>query len=164
MSVTEQRAREFLQYDPESGQFVWKVSKGTARAGDVAGASLRKNGYYAISIDGRRYYAHRLAWLFVHGKMPAQCIDHIDGDRTNNRIANLRDVPARINFHNQPSLRRNNTSGFKGVSWSTQRKRFVAQISINRRPKFLGFFDNPEDASAAYWEAKKQFAAYPPCA
>lgn len=86
--LTVERLRELLDYDPETGVFRWKEPRRKCRVGEVAG-SLRKDGYVKIQVDGRFYQAHRLAWLCVYGVWPS-AIDHIDGNRANNAIANLR--------------------------------------------------------------------------
>lgn len=90
-NITAARVREILSYDPETGVFHWRVKRGTKNAGDIAGCHDACLGYWRITIDDRVLYAHRLAWLWMTGEHPAVLIDHIDGDRTNNRWANLRD-------------------------------------------------------------------------
>ena len=108
--------RRLLSYDPKTGDFRWRVSRGGGvRAGDLAG-TLHSGGYWQIYVNNRLYLAHRLAWLYVYGKWPDKGIDHKNGIRTDNRICNLREATASQNGANKGRLTRN-TSGFKGVSW-----------------------------------------------
>lgn len=152
MKVTAERVREVLAYDPETGVFTWRIHRASnARAGDVAGTS--DNGYIKIWIDGRQYRAHRLAWLYVHGVWPAHEIDHINRDKTDTRIANLRPVTRKQNCENQSALRPN-TSGHRGVSWNTRQREWIAQIKHKRQGYHLGGFDRLEDAIAARLRAE----------
>ena len=133
--------RELLDYSPDTGIFVWRVSIGAARAGTVAGTSCR--GYCRIMVFGKRYSAHRLAWLFVHGEWPKLQIDHINGKRSDNRIANLREATNAENGQNQLG---------RGVSRSG--KRWEARIRLGGPQIRLGSFDTQEEAHAAYLAAK----------
>ena len=135
--------------------FRWKVTNKWSRAsaGVVAG-SLHSNGYWYIQIDGRKYLAHRLAWLITNGALPADQIDHIDGDRANNRLANLREA---TNAENQQNLRRaprGSTTGLLGAS--PHGGGFKARIRVDGERRHLGQFDTPEQAHAAYLVAKKK--------
>ena len=162
-ALTSDRLREVLNYDPDSGLFTWKSPTGRrAKVGSVAGTVIdgRKNHptrrpwrYRQIGVDGTNYKAHRLAWLYVHNKWPSDEIDHIDGDGSNNRIANLREATRAENSRNAPK-RRNNTSGYKGV-WLNH-GRWSANIWTSGRKISLGTYDTPEQAHAAYAEAAKK--------
>lgn len=145
--ITQARLRELLHYDPNTGVFTRLVAKGTAKVGDVAGG-IRKDGYINISVDGSPYLAHRLAWLYVHGVWPPAHTDHIDLDRQNNRIANLREATSSQNIANT-RRRQRNTSGVKGVYWSRIRRKWIAQIGYQKRVLNLGGFDNIEEARRA---------------
>jgi len=145
--LTKQRADELLDYDPDSGIFTWRVSRGRARAGSPAGC-IESNGYLRIQIDARQYSAHRIAWLMTHGEFPPDEIDHIDGDRLNNRISNLRAVTRLENLRNQ-ARQKNNTSGVTGVVWRKDRAKWQSSIKVNWRRKHLGYFDSFDDAVAA---------------
>ena len=145
--LTQKRLKEVVQYDRRSGLFYWRVSVGKASRGSVAGHTDTM-GYTKISIDGVKYFAHRLAWLYVHGAWPTQNIDHIDLCRSNNKISNLRDVGQSINGLNGP-LRRNNSSGYTGVSYDARRKNWVAYVHQDRRKKHIGAYKTPADAAAA---------------
>lgn len=144
--LTAERVREALNYDPETGVFRWRYSHCSVKAGDIAGSPETK-GYLRISVDGRRYKAHRLAWLHVHGAWPAKQLDHRNRVKSDNRIANLREASNLQNCAN--AIRpKNNSVGFKGVSRSGGR--FVAGIKRNYKRIHLGSFDAPELAAAAY--------------
>lgn len=146
-----ERIRELLAYGPSDGAFYWlKNRKGNPapRAGDVAGGT-RPDGYRYIGIDGRRYYAHRVAWLLVYGPIPGGMeIDHIDHNPSNNRISNLRLVTKSANRKNRARDRRNK-SGANGVYWAKHAKAWCAQIRHNRHTKNLGYFKNIDEAIAA---------------
>lgn len=98
-------AKRLLVYSEQSGNFTWVVDWYSAKAGDTAG-NVGANGYVVIGLKGKDVYAHRLAWAFVHGEMPKMTIDHKDGNRANNRISNLRDVPLKVNCQNSIKARR----------------------------------------------------------
>jgi hypothetical protein len=153
--ITAERLRKLLHYDPETGVFTWRMQRGPAAAGAVAG-SPHRDGYVCIGIDGRWYLAHRLAWLYMSGEWPENQIDHHDGKRSNNRIANLR--PA-THAQNQMNSRAYGQSGRKGVSWN--RGRWQARIRVNRVLIHLGRFDDKEEAAAAYaLHARKHFGEF----
>jgi hypothetical protein len=154
--VTQERLKELLHYDPETGVFVWTARRSGVRVDSIAGCVYSPSGtneYRAIKVEGSQYQAHRLAWLYIYGNFPEDQIDHIDGDGLNNRISNLRDVTHQENGRNQkkPST---NTSGIIGVSWNAQENKWVAHIKINRKYKRLGGFLNKNDAKAARKKAE----------
>ena len=154
--VTAERARELLTYDPLTGEFTWRVyrSRG-AKAGWKAGFIIASGGpRLGIKIDGRIYQAGRLAWLMMHGKHPEHEVDHIDGDPLNNRIANLRDVPHRVNQQNIHGPNSRNGLGWLGVK--RLKGRFYAVIGVDRVYRSLGGFATPEEAHAAYLAAKRE--------
>ena len=168
--LTAEYVRSILDYDPKTGLFIWRrrpldmfASAGVARAwntryaGSVAGSIHNDRGrsYIQISVRGRMYWAHRLAWLHYHGEWPSRGLDHKDTDGTNNRIDNLRCATQAQNVANS-RLRRTSRTGLKGVSWNTARQKFVAQIKANGQYRGLGYFDTPEEAHAAYVSAAKQ--------
>lgn len=150
--LTAERLREVLDYDPDTGVFTRKVRTGNVKIGDVAG-SFNGKGYIRIGIDGRLHRAHRLAWLYVTGEWPKDQIDHINGDRGDNRLANLREVNNAENQHNLRKARADNTTGFLGVS--PRYGKFRAYIMVDGKNKHLGCFPTPEAAHAAYLEAKR---------
>jgi hypothetical protein len=147
--LTAERLRELLDYDPATGEFRNRVQRGgRGRAGDVAGC-VNDRGYQRIGVDGQRHRAHRLAWLYDQGTWPAGMLDHIDGDRVNNRIGNLRIATRAQNAANRRP-RAGGTSQFKGVSWDKDRGEWRARIKVDGRWRHLGRFTNPEDAARAY--------------
>jgi hypothetical protein len=147
LSLTQKRLREVVRYDRREGLFYWKVSVGKVKRGAVAGHT-DSNGYTKISIDGVKYFAHRLAWFYCYKEWPKSNIDHIDRCRSNNRLSNLRDVDQSLNGLNG-SLRRNNRSGYTGVSYDARRSKWVAYINRNGRKKHLGAFEIPQAAACA---------------
>ena len=151
-NLTAERLRAVLDYDRDSGVFTWRLRiSRKIRVGSIAG-NIMRNGYVQLMIDGRNYMAHRLAWLYVYGCWPQKVIDHIDGNPTNNRISNLRDVTQRENTENQRHPRSNNAVGLLGVCRNKHRWR--ATIQSCGRWRHLGTFDTPEEAHSAYLAAK----------
>ena len=153
-TLTAERLREVLDYDPETGVFVWRVRvRGRRGLGDISGCAM-KSGYIEIGVDGERHLAHRLAWFWVHGAWPNWHIDHIDGDNSNNRITNLRDADRSINMQNLKTAQSNNlSSGLLGVY--PNKKRWGAKITVNRTVYLLGTHDTPEEAHQVYLGAKR---------
>lgn len=151
-AITYARVMEQLSYDPETGELRWKVpSCNSVKAGNVAGA-LAPDGYRCIKLGPKIFGAHRLAWFIVHGEWPDGEIDHINGIRDDNRIANLRDISRQGNVHNRRKSW--SASGYLGVSRNHGRWR--ASISVNGRTITIGNFGTPEEAHAAYLEAKRR--------
>lgn len=148
------RLCEVVAYDKKSGDFYWKVSIGKAKRGNVAGHT-DSNGYTKISIDGVKYFAHRLAWFYVRKEWPKRNIDHIDRCRSNNKFSNLRDVGQSLNGLNG-SLRKNNRSGYTGVSYDPRRDQWVAYINQGRRKKHVGAFKDKKLAVLARSKAIMQ--------
>lgn len=149
------RLRELLNYNPDTGVFTWrtKVSRKVV-VGAVAGNRVPA-GYVHIQVNGVRYYAHRLAWCFVYGSWPTSVVDHINGIKDDNRIANLRDVSQRANTQNTSRPRKDNP--YLGVS--KKRNKWLAQISDRGKHVRIGLFDTPEAAHEAYVEAKRKLHA-----
>jgi HNH endonuclease len=146
--LTAERMRELLDYDVETGVFVWKVDRSRTKCGAVAGV-LNDKGYRLIGVDDHVYLAHRLAWLHVYGCWPPVEIDHINGFRSDNRLSNLREATRSENRIN--AKRKNtNTSGFKGVWRPAGRRKWYANIQIKNSRVYLGSFNTREEAYAAY--------------
>lgn len=146
--------KRILDYDPETGVFTWikKTSKKVV-VGSPAGSHI-KSGYLVIGINGRLYYAHRLAFLYMEGAIP-DLIDHKDGDRSNNAWSNLRPATSQQNVLNA-KLASNNTSGRKGVSWHRGAGKWSAYIILDGKKRHLGLHDDVEGAHAAYMVAASQ--------
>lgn len=156
--LTAEHLRSVLHYEPETGIFTRKIgSANQVKAGDIAG-SPDGHGYLQIRLQRRLHQAHRLAWLYIHGSWPTDQIDHINRNRSDNRIANLRDVSSRQNLQNA-GKRSNNTSGCPGVSWYKQNSKWVAQITHNYKHTHLGYFTDIEEAIAARKAAEKLYWA-----
>lgn len=157
--VTRERVLELLTYEPDTGRFFWKARRGV-KAGTEAG-TLTKKGYRAISIDGKKYYAHRLAWLVETGKWPVGRLDHVSRVRSSNRFLNLREATDAENQQNR-SRGSNNTSGYMGVTWHKQHQKWRSQISAFGRYHHLGVFDTLEEAAEAYAAAKARLHTFHP--
>jgi hypothetical protein len=144
------RLRELLDYAPDTGLF--------RSNGKTVGFLVPPKNYMRVLVAGRQRLAHRLAWLYVHGEWPAGQIDHINGIKTDNRIANLRCVTAEHNMQNARSARSSNKScGLLGVTMQKKSgKKWVAQISAKGVNRYLGRYDTPEEAHVAYVEAKRR--------
>lgn len=151
--LTQQRLKELLQYDPETGLFTRLQDKGPSKKGTVAGTKRTKDGYISISIDYKKYQAHRLVFLYMTGTFPLKQVDHINRDREDNRFNNLRHVSPQENQHNN-SLSKKNTSGVTGVSWNKGIKKWHAYIKVNYKRINLGFFNTIEEAKEARENAK----------
>lgn len=144
-------ARFLLEYDADAGVLRWRVPVGgRTRAGSIAGCrTSHSKGYPVVSLFGRTYVAHRLAWFIYYGKWPMRQLDHVDNDPANFKIANLREVDDSQNRMNT-SRYRNNTSGYKGVYFNKRDRKWAASICARGKSTFLGYFDTPEAASEAY--------------
>jgi hypothetical protein len=149
--LTQARLKELFRYESETGEFFWRVNKGTAKAGDRV-ECIDGHGYSIIGVDGRNYAGHRLAWIYMFGYFPKE-LDHKDRDRSNNRVANLRDATRSRNRANA-KMKSNNQSGFKGVSQYGSSWR--AYIGYNSKVIALGTFSTPEEAHAAYCRAGRE--------
>ena len=141
---------KILSYDSTTGEFHWSAPRPKIRVGQRAGYRHRK-GYWCLEINGRYYAAHRLAWYYVTGRWPSKQIDHRDRDKLNNRFRNLREA---TNGQNRANSRSTNRNGFKGVSkhaWLTA-KPYSAQITFNKKVRYLGCFATAEEAHERYCE------------
>ena len=151
-TITQKLLKEFLAYDELTGIFIWIVGRrGVKASGSVAGY-LNNRGYIQITLRGKRYYAHRLAWFYKYGEFPKHQIDHINHDKIDNRIINLREVSHQENHKNRP-LHKNNSSGVVGVYWNKECNKWHATIKIDKKLTHLGLFINKEDVVKARKEA-----------
>lgn len=142
--------RRNFSYDPETGVFERIRALGGAKVGYVPSAG--SEGYVRVRLCGRTYGAHRLAWLWVHGELPTGEIDHRNGNKSDNRISNLRDSSHADNTANLVAPQVNNTSGRLGVT--RHKNQWRAQISVGGKMKYLGLFKTQDEAYAAYLTAK----------
>ncbi len=146
---------QVLDYNPDTGIFIWKSPlSNRVKVGDVAG-QLDTHGHRMISVNGIRYGAHRLAWFYFYKVWPKDEIDHENLLKDDNRISNLREATHQQNVYNVKK-RRHNTTGFKGVTFHKAANKFMAQIRADGKYIYLGLFDTPEDAHAAYVVASKE--------
>jgi hypothetical protein len=160
--ITQEFLKECVYYDPYTGHFQWlerpishfydeatRNKINTRYAGKRSGSVISNNGrrtkYISICISGQKVMAHRLAWLYVHGRMPSSQIDHINGNGLDNAISNLREATNKTNHMNMPK-QLNNKSGVTGVYKHTNVNRWVAQIKTNQKSSHLGIFDDWFDA------------------
>lgn len=152
--ITQSYLKEILNYDQETGIFKWNINKGgSCKKGNIAG-STDSWGHRQICIDGKKILAHRLAWIYVYGQSPKKQIDHIDGNKQNNSIKNLRDVDQFANQQNRKKARIDSKSGFMGVA--KDGKKYKSTIRANKKRIYLGMFDTAEKAYEAYKFAKEK--------
>ena len=148
-----EKARELLDYNPKTGIFTWAISRSSrAIKGGVAGR-ISNRGYRQIGISIKSkekvISAHRLAYFICNNKLPNEAVDHINGDKLDNRIINLRSCTLQQNQFNR-GCQSNSTSGFKGVSWYKRAKKWQSQIQKNGKGIHLGYFSTPKEASDVY--------------
>lgn len=145
--LSAEAAKCLLDYDSDTGVLKWRVSGWKTRAGEIAGHAHSK-GYLHLWVGGKKYLAHRLAWLIHYGEWPADCIDHKNMVKTDNRIANLRVVTNKQNHENK-AAQSNCTSGTPGVAWYEKRKKWIAYIKHHGKRVHLGYFIEYSDAVKA---------------
>ena len=148
--INQERLKQVFSYDKDSGIFTHLRSYGRVKKGDIP-VTKDNSGYLLTSVDGKKYRQHQLAFLYVYGFMPKE-IDHINGNKADNRISNLREVNRSQNNQNHKNLRKNNKTGFRGVS-VTKNGKFLSRIYISGKSIDLGVFDNAESASIEYKKA-----------
>jgi hypothetical protein len=148
-ALTVEMVRSRYTYDAESG-LLYSKKRG------LPVGSLSKEGKLRFQLKKANYLVHRVIWLYVHGEWPKQQIDHINGIGTDNRLCNLRDVPARINTQNRRAESPNTATGFVGVKKELRCKSFSARITVDGKRLHLGMFDSAEAASRAYVMAKRE--------
>lgn len=157
MSLTQDRVRELLDYDPETGVLRWKVANSNRiKVGAEAGCYSKANDRVVIGIDGKVYQVGRVIWLWYYGEDPGELVDHEDRDATNNRLTNLRLAEQCENLWNR-GKQTNNTSGYKGLYWHKQIKRWVARIGVKGKTIPLGTYATAEEAARAYDKAALQY-------
>lgn len=158
--LTAARLRHLLDFDKSTGIFRWRIKWYRMNPGDTAGTPDGR-GYWHIMISRRSYKSHRLAWLHTYGEWPGGDIDHINGDRSDNRVSNLKICTNAENGQNR-GLNKNNKSGHVGVSFHAQTGKWQAHIHADGRRHQLGEFLEKEDAALAYANAKTKLHPYQP--
>lgn len=155
--ITQERLKELFDY--QDGQLIWKVKKAQCvKIGTAAGWANRDvhgQQYINVEIDNKSYKVHRLVFMYHHGYFPSR-IDHIDGNRFNNKIENLREVTASQNAQNS-KFRKSNTSGHKNVSFDKRNKRWRVMVRVNGVNKSFGYYDDLELAGLVAAEARDKF-------
>jgi hypothetical protein len=142
-----QYIKSILHYDPLTGIFVWiKTLSVSGQSGNVAG-SIKNTGHREIQIGKRKYKAHRLAWLYMTGSWPELELDHINGNPSDNRMVNLREVSHRVNGQNRPEHR---AGKLLGATYNKKAKKWYSQIMTDGKIRHIGSFDTEIEASKAY--------------
>jgi hypothetical protein len=153
--ITQKDLKSYLEYSPFTGKFFW-IKKPAKQIIVGSQAGVNCNGYWYIGLLGKRYYAHRLAWFYMTGNWPQNQIDHINGNKSDNRWCNLREATGTQNQANR-KLNKNSTSGYKGVHFCKRTKRWSAFIQFKGKNRFLGRFDTQKEAHLAYINAANNF-------
>jgi len=157
--LTAERVKEVFNYDPETGEFYRKLDKYGRHITPYKVGFTMSNGYTYLSIDGKQVRAHRIAWLYVTEQWPDLFVDHINGDKSDNRFCNLRVATPRINAENRRAPKTTSTTGHMGVS--QERSVWRATITTNKKFRRIGTFKTPQEAHDAYLKAKR--AEHPGC-
>jgi hypothetical protein len=152
--ATPELLAEYFNYNPETGVIVWKKASGNSRTGDIAGGFMSK-GYRNIYFMRKTLKAHIVAWVLVNGRYPINFIDHRNGDRSDNRIVNLREADGFQNAQNAKK-RKDNSSGVKGVYFHSQSQMWTAQIKVGNKQITLGRFKEKNQAKEARRSAANQ--------
>lgn len=152
-NLTIDRVRELLDYDPETGIFTRRIYRGGTKSISEPAGYTHSKGYRIVRVDLEMIKGHRLAWFMFYGEWPKKEIDHINGNKDDNRIANLRQADRSENMRNC-GMKSNNTSGFKGCR--LREKGWQARITLRGKQIHLGFFGTALEASAAYEAAARE--------
>ena len=147
--LTQEQLKSILHYDQKTGIFTWRIRSSNRVKIGMAAGTKHIMGYVSISIDKKPYLSHRLAWLYVHGYMPTNEIDHINGVRNDNRILNLREANHAENIRNT-GMYSHNTSGYRGVYFRKDTNKWQSQTKLHGKHISLGSFDTAIEASKAY--------------
>lgn len=154
-SMTQERLKELVSYDQKTGNFYWLVDRGPRHIGDKAG-TITTQGYCQMALDRKSYRSNRLAYLYMTGSHPTYQIDHINGDRADNRWVNLRDVSPSENQQNRRRPAKTNKAGLLGVFYLKNKQKWTARIRTNKKDFYIGHFDTAELAHDAYVMKKRE--------
>ena len=154
--ITQERLKELVSYDPDTGVFMRRTR--TSNRVDMSKpiGSMDTHGYLWASIDGKTYRLHRLAFTYMTGSINDCDVDHINMNRADNRFSNLRQVSRSVNMQNKRRPSSNNKSGFVGVCYDSRMEKYCAHIRFGGKNRYLGSFETPEAAHAAYVAAKRE--------
>ena len=158
VAITQECVKSLFDYDPLTGIVTHRTQKVKAKVGERAGSSSKSHSRY-LRIFGKKVLEHRMIWLYIYGVLPQGEIDHINHDRGDNRLVNLREVSHQINMQNKPRYSNNHT-GTSGVSIDKRNGKYRAYLSIAGKHKGLGYFIKYEDAVAARMAALKTVGGY----
>lgn len=153
--ITCARVRELIDFVAETGEILWRKKPRQSRRDGLTVGNVGPQGYLRVCLDGRDYQGHRIAWLWYYGAWPVGDVDHINGDRSDNRIANLRCVSRSVNLQNLRSAHRISRSGLLGAHWSSDKQKWKSRIKAGGKFHWLGYFDSAELAHSAYVNAKR---------
>jgi len=151
--LTQERLKELLHYNPDTGAFTWRVRRRRIPAGSPAGC-ISGTGYVTMRVDGYQYLAHRLAWLYMEGYLPENTVDHENCVYGDNRWINLREATNQCQMRNR-GVFTCNTSTIKGVWWSERKKRWRVQIGIAHMPHHVGYYIDILDAAYHRYAAEQ---------
>lgn len=161
--INQHTVKHFFEYDPETGAFDrirFVSNQGVIYERRSPVKSRHQFGYYITVVFGKRYRVHHLIFVHMTGEFPTQYVDHIDGDRTNNRWSNLRLATKSENQRNH-GVHANSKTGITGVYWYEPLKKFQAQITVNGERIHLGYFESVVDASVARKNADLLYGFHP---
>jgi hypothetical protein len=158
MDLLQDELKSIFEYDPMSGTLRWKEGRSNMVKGSIAGCT-HGSGYKVVTIKSKMHKVHRVIWIMLFGQIPDKFfLDHINGNKADNRLENLRLATNSQNQQNRPAPK-NSSSGYRGVNWHKQADKWMARICHNNKRITIGFFDTAEQAYEAYkTEAKKLFS------
>jgi hypothetical protein len=152
--ISQAELKEYLHYCPETGVFTWKKNRPNGvKVGDKAG--VNRSGYLVFSLKNKQRIAHRMAFLYMEGRLPKNYIDHINGDKADNRWQNLREATNSENQRNR--LGTGSNTGVKNVTFVPKRNKFQVSLKVEGKEKFIGYFDDIELAELAAIAARERF-------
>jgi hypothetical protein len=155
MKIAVEELKLKFRYEPDTGHIYW-IEAGKGKIKKKPAGTKTNTGYMMIMIDKKRYYSHRLAWALHHGRWPNDQVDHINGNKIDNRIINLREATNAENGKNY-GFNKSNTSGIKGVSWCKCTNKWRAMIKVNNTKKCLGRYDTVEQAAYVRKQAEDRY-------
>ena len=153
--ISQERLKELLSYNPETGEFIRRHTAGNSKSGSLAGTT-RSDGYLAIKIDRKSYFSHRLAWLYCFGEFPLTEIDHINNKKTDNRLSNLRVADRYIKNQNILAAQKNSSTGVRCVYFLKKEKKYRVHFMVNGKRHHVGYYKDKDKAELACLEAKRE--------